>query len=324
MTTPAAASAVRPAERSGLLMGFGAYALWGLFPLYFPLLEPASPLEILAHRFLWSFVFMGLLLTATRSWGVVRATFANRRAMLLLAGATAFIGINWGVYIWAVNTGNVVESSLGYFINPLVLVLFGTLLLGEKLRRLQWVAVGIAGLAVAVLTVGYGRLPWIALVLAFSFGLYALVKKLTQVDPQASLTIETAYAVPFAMVYLGWLSTHGGLTFGAELGNTLLLMAAGIVTAVPLLLFGGAANRVPLSAMGILQYVTPILQFSIGVFVFGEEMPAVRWVGFVIVWIALAVFTIDLVRHSRAQRSARNAEETPATAPLTDGIAETP
>ena len=144
------------------------------------------------------------------------------------------------------------------------------------------------------------------------------------VDPQASLTIETAYAVPFAMVYLGWLSTHGGLTFGAELGNTLLLMTAGVVTAVPLLLFGGAANRVPLSAMGILQYVTPILQFSIGVFVFGEEMPAARWVGFVIVWIALAVFTVDLLRHSRTQRAARAAEETPATAPLTDGVAETP
>jgi chloramphenicol-sensitive protein RarD len=305
-------------------MGFGAYALWGLFPLYFPLLEPASPLEILAHRFLWSFVFMALLLTATRSWGVVRATFTDRRSMLLLAGATAFIGINWGVYIWAVNTGNVVESSLGYFINPLVLVLFGTLLLGEKLRRLQWVAVGIAGLAVAVLTVGYGRLPWIALVLAFSFGLYALVKKLTQVDPQASLTIETAYAVPFTLVYLGWLSTHGGLTFGAQLGNTALLMTAGIVTAVPLLLFGGAANRVPLSAMGILQYVTPILQFSIGVFLFGEEMPPVRWAGFVIVWIALVVFTVDLLRHSRAQRAARAAEDTPATAPLADGVAETP
>ncbi len=305
-------------------MGLGAYGLWGLFPLYFPLLEPASALEILAHRFLWSFVFMALVLTITRSWSKVRATMADRRSMVLLAGATAFIGINWGVYIWAVNTGNVVESSLGYFINPLVLVLFGTLLLGERLRRLQWVAVGIAGLAVVVLTAGYGRLPWIALTLAFSFGLYALVKKLTRVDPQASLTIETAYAVPFTLVYLGWLTANGGLTFGAELGNTLLLMSAGVVTAVPLLLFGGAANRVPLSAMGLLQYLTPILQFTIGVFVFGEDMPPARWAGFVIVWIALAVFTVDLLRHSRAQRSARATQETAATAPITEGVAETP
>jgi chloramphenicol-sensitive protein RarD len=299
-----AAEKAHASTRLGLVFGFAAYGIWGFFPLFFPLLEPASALEILADRFLFSLVFMALLLTLTRGWGRVRLVLRDRHAMLLLLAASALIGTNWGVYIWAVNNGHVVEASLGYFINPLVLVLIGVLVLGERLRRLQWVAVGIAALSVVVLTVGYGKLPWIALVLAFSFAGYGLVKKLAGVDPQAALTIETAYASPFALAYLIWLGATGTLTVGhSSTGNTLLLVSTGVITAIPLLLFGGAANRIPLSTIGLLQYLTPVIQFVIGVWVVGEQMPPGRWIGFVIVWIALAVFTYDLVRTSRSGRS---------------------
>jgi chloramphenicol-sensitive protein RarD len=291
--------------RLGLVMGFSAYALWGFFPLYFPLLEPASPLEILADRFAFSLVFMSVLLTVTRRWGRLRPVVTDRRVMLLLLSASVLIGVNWGVYIWAVNNGHVVEASLGYFVNPLVLVLLGVLVLGERLRRLQWAAVAIAGLAVAVLTVGYGKPPWIALALAFTFAGYGLVKKLAAVSPQEALTVETAYATPLALGYLAYLSATGTLVLGhSSIGNTLLLLGTGVITAVPLLLFGGAANRIALSSMGLLQYVTPCIQLVIGVWVVGEDMPPIRWVGFAIVWIALAVFTIDLVRHGRAGRDA--------------------
>jgi chloramphenicol-sensitive protein RarD len=249
---------------------------------------------------------MALLLTVTRTWGRLRPVARDRRAMLLLLAASLLIGANWGVYIWAVNSGHVVEASLGYFINPLVLVLMGVLFLGERLRRLQWTAVGIAAFAVAVLAVGYGKLPWIALVLAFSFAGYGLVKKLAGVDPQAALTIETAYVSPLSLAYLLWLSTAGTLTFGhSSAGNTVLLMATGVITAIPLLLFGGAANRIPLSTIGLLQYLTPTIQFVIGVWIVGEQMPPARWVGFAFVWVALAVFTYDLLRTGRSQRATR-------------------
>lgn len=304
--TASAAEQARASTRLGLVFGFTAYALWGFFPLFFPLLEPASALEILADRFLFSLVFMAVVLTVTRTWPRLRPVVRDRRAMLLLLAASALIGANWGVYIWGVNSGHVVEASLGYFINPLVLVLMGVVVLGERLRRLQWVAVGIATLAVVVLTVGYGTLPWIALVLAFSFAGYGLVKKLAGVDPQSALTIETAYASPFALVYLLWLAGSGTLTLGhSSVGNTVLLMSTGVITAVPLLLFGGAANRIPLSTVGLLQYLTPTIQFVIGVWVVGEQMPPVRWVGFAIVWLALAVFSWDLLRTGRSNRAAR-------------------
>jgi chloramphenicol-sensitive protein RarD len=309
MTTspaPTPAEEARASTRLGLIFGFAAYGIWGFFPLFFPLLEPASALEILADRFLFSLVFMALLLTVTRTWGRLRPVARDRRAMLLLLAASLLIGANWGVYIWAVNSGHVVEASLGYFINPLVLVLMGVLFLGERLRRLQWTAVGIAAFAVAVLTVGYGKLPWIALVLAFSFAGYGLVKKLAGVDPQAALTIETAYISPLSLAYLLWLSSAGTLTLGhSSAGNTVLLMATGVITAIPLLLFGGAANRIPLSSIGLLQYLTPTIQFVIGVWIVGEQMPPARWVGFAFVWVALAVFTYDLLRTGRSLRATR-------------------
>jgi chloramphenicol-sensitive protein RarD len=295
---PQPAADTRSGMGVGLLAGIGAYALWGLFPLFWPLLEPATPLEILADRFAWSFVFLALFITLTRSWGRLRATMADRRAMWLLLVATVLIATNWGVYIWAVNSGHVVESALGYFINPLVFVLMGTFVLGEKLRRLQWVAVVIAAVAVLVLTLGVGGVPWIALILAFSWSGYGLVKKVVGRDPIATLTIETAYATPLAVGYLVWLQMTGALVFGhSSAGNTALLALTGVVTAVPLVLFGVAANRVPLSTIGVLQYLTPSIQFIIGVTIAGEHMPPSRWIGFAIVWLALVVFIYDGLRY---------------------------
>ncbi|MDA8435070.1 MAG: EamA family transporter RarD [Actinomycetales bacterium] len=294
--------------RLGLLFGVGAYAIWGFFPLYFPLLEPASALEILCERFVFSLVFMAVVLTITRTWSRLSPVLRDRRALLLLSAAAALISVNWGTYIWAVNTGNVVEASLGYFINPLVLVVIGVVLLGERLRPLQWTAVGIATLAVVVLTLGLGKLPWIGLVLAFSFAGYGLIKKVVAVDPQASLTIETAVASPFALAYLVHLQLTGALVLGHHSTSTsLLLVGTGVITAIPLLLFGGAANRIPLTMMGLLQYLTPVIQFVIGVWVVGETMPPARWAGFVIVWIALVVFSYDGLRQGGRNRTARRA-----------------
>ena len=249
---------------------------------------------------------MALVLTATRSWSRVGPVIRDRRSLLLLSLAAALIGINWGVYIWAVNDGNVVEASLGYFINPLVLVVIGVVFLGERLRRLQWVAVGVATLAVVVLTIGLGRLPWIALALAFSFAGYGTIKKVVGADPMASLTVETAVASPFALAWLVHLQQTGALVLGHDTTRTsLLLMGTGVITAIPLLLFGAAANRVPLTMMGLLQYLTPIIQFAIGVVVLGETMPPARWVGFVIVWVALVVFSYDGLRQGGRNRTAR-------------------
>jgi chloramphenicol-sensitive protein RarD len=292
--------------RLGLLFGIGAYSIWGFFPLYFPLLEPASPIEILCERFVFSLVFLAVLLTVSRTWSRLLPVVRDRRALVLLGAAAALIGVNWGVYIWAVNTGNVVEASLGYFINPLVLVLIGVVLLGERLRPLQWTAVGIAALAVLVLTIGLGRLPWIGLVLAFSFAGYGTIKKIVGADPMASLTVETAIASPFALAYLVHLQLIGTLVLGHHSASTSLLLAGtGVITAIPLLLFGGAANRLPLTTMGLLQYLTPTIQFVIGVRIDGETMSPARWAGFLIVWVALAVFTYDGLRQGGRNRTAR-------------------
>lgn len=312
-----AAQRAHATARLGLLFGIGAYAIWGFFPLYFPLLAPATPVEILSERFVFSLVFMAILLSVTRGWGKLRPVLAQPRLVAMIFGAGLLIAVNWGVYIYGVNSDQVVEASLGYFINPLVTVLMGVLILGERLRRLQWVAVGIATVAVLVLTFGVGKLPWIALVLAFSFGGYGLLKKVAGVDPQASLALETAFMSPFALAYLIYLQVQGQLVlFHYSTQVTVLLMGLGVVTAVPLLLFAGAANRVPLSTMGVLQYLTPIIQFIIGVWVFDEVMPPVRWAGFAIVWVALLVFTYDGLRQGRANRAARRDDA------LAEGVTE--
>ena len=289
-----------PETRKGLILGVTAYLLWGAFPLYWPLLEPAGAIEILAHRILWSMVTMGLVVLLLRRTARVRALARDRRVLTLLTLSALTITVNWAAYIWGVNNGRVVETSLGYFINPLVTVLMGVLILGERLRRLQWVAMAIGFLAVVVLTWDYGRPPWVALVLAFSFGTYGLAKKTADVPAIEGLTFETMLIAPLAAAYVGWLAFTGEADFGAHgAGHALLLTTTGIVTAVPLLCFGAAAIRVPLVSLGLMQYLAPVLQFALGVFWLGEDMPAGRWAGFALVWVALVVFTTDAVRHRR-------------------------
>jgi chloramphenicol-sensitive protein RarD len=289
-------------SRRGFLLGVAAYSLWGAFPLYWPLLEPAGAVEILAHRVLWSAVTMAVVVVVLRRTRPVMAVVRDRRRFRLLAFAAVVISLNWAAYIWGVNNGRVVETSLGYFINPLVTVLMGVLILGERLRRLQWVAVAIASLAVVVLTLDYGRLPYVALVLAFTFGSYGLAKKQANVDAVTSLTVETAVIAPVAGTYVAWLVATGASSVGSEgLGHALLFATTGIVTAIPLLCFGAAAIRVPLVVLGLLQYLAPVIQFALGVLVFQEDMPSGRWIGFGLVWVALVIFTVEAINHRRRQ-----------------------
>ena len=291
-----------PDQRQGLLLGTAAYVLWGGFPLYFPLLEPAGAFEILAHRILWSAVTMGLLVLLLRRTREFRALVNDRRTFWILCGAAAVISVNWATYIYGVTNDRVVETSLGYFINPLVTVLMGVVILGEQLRRLQWVAMGIATLAVVVLTIDYGRPPWVALILAFSFGTYGLAKKTANVGAVESLTLETLLVAPIAATYVAVLVVTGASNFASHgLDHALLFCSAGIVTAVPLICFGAAATRVSMVSLGLLQYLAPILQFALGVLWFGEDMPPGRWLGFLLVWIALAVFTYEAIAHRRRQ-----------------------
>ncbi|HEU4489734.1 MAG TPA: EamA family transporter RarD [Jiangellales bacterium] len=286
--------------RHGALYGVAAYTLWGLFPLYWPLLEPAGAVEILAHRIVWSLVVVVVLLSLGGRLAALRRL--GRRAYVLLSVAAVVITVNWGTYIWGVNNEHVVETSLGYFVNPLVTVLMGVVVLGERLRPAQWGAVALASVAVIVLTLDYGRPPWIALTLAFSFATYGLLKKKAGVGAAESLAVETGVLVLPAAAYLLWLGARGAGTFGTQgLGHAVLLAGAGLVTAVPLLFFSAAATRVPLTTLGLLQYLAPTFQFAIGVFLYGEPLPPVRLVGFVLVWAALAVFTVEVLEHRRRQ-----------------------
>jgi len=289
-------------QRRGLLYGLGAYGSWGLFPAFFPLLKPAGAFEVLAHRIVWTLLFMAVLLVATRRLGDLRSL--RGRTWGLLVGASALISINWGIYIYAVNNGHVVDAALGYFINPLVSVALGVVLFGERLGRAQLTALVIALAAVLVLAVTAGELPVISLVLAASFGCYGAVKKVVPVDPRISVGVESALAAPVALGYLAVLGLAGMSTFtGHGAGHVALLLLCGPITAVPLLLFAGAAQRLPLVTMGLLQYLTPALQMAWGVFVGHEPMPAGRWAGFILIWIALLVFTADAVRCGRMSRA---------------------
>ncbi len=292
-------------QRRGFLFGLGAYTLWGLFPLYWPLLDPASPLEILAHRIVWSLLFVAALVWLRHRMSTVRAALLDRRTRLALGVCSLVITVNWFLYIWAVNNHHVVESSLGYYINPLVTVLLAVFVLGERLRRLQWAAITIAAAGVLWLTIEYGRLPWIAIVLALSFGTYGLAKKKANVGAVQGLAIETMVLAPIALGYLLVLQAGGGGTFaGNGVGHIALLVGSGVATALPLLCFGAAATRIPLSMIGMLQYLTPTLQFLIGVLLYHEPMTSQRWIGFVLVWSALALFTAEsLSRRRRRQRS---------------------
>lgn len=284
----------------GLSFGLSAYVLWGLFPLYWPLLEPASPLEIVAHRAAWTSVFCLLILAYQQNLKQTFQLMFTKRVFIRLAAASAMVSINWLVYIWATINGHVVEAALGYYINPLIMIAFGVLLLKEQMRKLQWAAVGLGAIGVLVLTIDYGRLPWIALALALSWGSYGLIKKQLNLGALEGLAIETMISfIPYAG-YLIYIGNQGEGQWGHGISLTVLLTAAGAVTAIPLLLFNGAATRLPYSTIGLLQYITPTLQFSIGVWVIHESMPAARWIGFVIIWGALVALGFDLLKSTNS------------------------
>jgi chloramphenicol-sensitive protein RarD len=270
-----------------------------MFPLYWPLLEPANPLEIVSHRAVWTLVFCLIVLAITHALKSTLATFRRPKVAAKLFLASVLISINWLIYIWATNNNHVVEASLGYYINPLIIIAFGVLLLKEKMRKMQWVAVSIATVGVIILTVDYGRLPWVALGLALSWGTYGLVKKQLGLGALEGLAIETMIAfIPYC-AYLIFIGSKGEGQLGNGAGLTILLISAGAVTAIPLLLFNGSTTRLPYSTIGLLQYITPTIQFSIGVWVNNEAMPTARWVGFIFIWLALITLATDLLKSGR-------------------------
>jgi len=290
----------------GLVYGISAYTLWGVLPLFFLLLRPATAVEIVAWRIVLSLIFCALLLTVTRGWPALVRILRDRRTVLIMGGAGALILVNWLVYVYATLSDHVVEAALGYFTNPIVTVLLGVFVLRERLRVLQWVAIGVSAVAVLVLAINYGEFPFIALALAFSFGCYGLIKKQVggRVDAVSGLTIETAWLTVPASIALVVLAGSGVLTIGTVSPlQTVAILFAGVVTAVPLLLFAAAARRLPLTHLGLTQYFAPLLQFLIGVFVLQEDMPPARWLGFGLVWVALVLLTWDMFRSGRAGRA---------------------
>ncbi|WP_029136180.1 EamA family transporter RarD [Nakamurella lactea] len=289
--------------RRGVVAGVSAYLIWGLFPLYWPLLEPAGAVEILAHRMIWSLLAMALVLTALRQWRAIRAI--PLRVWLLVALAAALIAVNWGVYIYAVNNGQVIGASLGYFMNPLVSVLIGVLALGERLRPVQWTAVGLGVAAAVVISISGGRIPYLSVVLALSFGCYGLVKKVVPLTPTVSLTAEgMVLAIPAAATVIALQASGDGTLTDNGIGHVVLLLLTGVVTVIPLLAFGRAAQALPLSVLGLLQYLTPVVQFLLGVLWAHESMPPARWAGFGLIWCALVLLSADALRRARRSRVA--------------------
>ncbi len=284
-----------------MLYGLSAYLIWGSFPLIIAAASFADPFEVVVWRVVFGFIFAALLVSIVGGWKEILQIVKSGQRLKWVAVASLMIYINWVVYVVAVATGNVIESSLGYFINPLVTVLFAVLLLKEKLRPMQWVALSIGAVAVVVLTLDYGRLPFIAIALAVSFGIYSLAKNRVgkKIPALQSFTIESGLVVPVALVQLWLVSQSAQIMLFSGLVETSILVGFGILTAIPLILFGAAASRVPLSTIGFIQYLTPTIQFSIGFFVFGEPMPAVRWVGFALVWVSLAILTVDALKRKR-------------------------
>ncbi|MFI7483655.1 EamA family transporter RarD [Kocuria sp. M1R5S2] len=305
-TAPGPAPDEQSRTRAGVLSGFGAYGIWGLLPLYFVALEPATPTEIVALRVLFSLAFCLILLAATGGLGPLGRALRSPRTLAALTLAGVLIGVNWFLYTVATTTGNTLEASLGYFINPLVAILLGVVVLREKMRPLQWAAVAVGFVAVVVMAVFYGQVPWLSLGLAFSFGFYGLVKNRMGGSYPAivTLTVETIALAPLAAWVVAVLSADGRLTLGTEgTGHLLLLLSAGVITAVPLILFGMAATRLPLSTVGMIQYVAPLGQFLLAVVAFGEQMPLVRWIGFGFVWIAVVMLVLDAARAPRVRRA---------------------
>jgi len=295
---------------SGLAFAIGSYFLWGFLPVLFYLLRSASAVEVVSWRIVLALLFCAVLLTVMRGWGRLVALLRDRRAVLTLALAAVLIVVNWLVYVYASANGHVVEASLGYFTNPIVTVLLGVVLLRERLRPAQWVAVGVSAIAVLVIAIGYGSFPWIALTLAASFGLYGLVKKRVgpAADAVSGLTVETAVLTPVAAVALVVLGSTVGLSVaGAGPVHLLLILSLGFATATPLILFAAAARRIPLVYLGLVQYLTPIMQLVIGVLFLHEQMPPERWLGFGIVWVALVILTVDMFVHQRRGQGATSA-----------------
>lgn len=300
-----------PGASTGALAAFGAYIVWGVVPLYWPLLHHSTPLEILAHRIVWS-AAIGLILVPLLARRVWRRQLAGARTMRTLALAAVLIAVNWGTYIWAVTHGNVTQAALGYYINPILSIVIGVILLAERLAPVQWFAIGLTTVAVIVLTVDYGAPPWAALTLATSFGIYGVLKKRVRVDAVVSSTTESMLLLVPAVAYLVWLQTRGRGTFlNFGLPYDLLLISSGLVTSVPLLLFSFAAPRIPLSTLGMLQYIAPTLQFLLAWLHFHEHLSPARWVGFFLVWMALMILS------GHALHRARSARRTPA--PSTPG-----
>jgi chloramphenicol-sensitive protein RarD len=300
-------------QRRGYLSGLAAYVIWGFFPLYFHHLLPASAVEILSHRVIWSLVFVALITTVIRRWRNVAALTRERAKLGGIALAGLVVAVNWFVYIYGVNSGHVVETSLGYFINPLISVLFGVVVFRERLRGVQWLAIAIGSLAVVVIAYDYGRLPWIALTLAISFATYGLIKKRVGAPPTDGLLLESSVLVIPAMAYVIWLAAAGKSTFtSVSAAHTVLLVLAGALTAIPLLLFADSANRIPMTSLGVLQYTAPILQFLTGVYFMHEPMPGSLLIGFGLVWLAIIVFTWDAIRHARKGRVTLIVTEEPA------------
>lgn len=296
-------------ESRGILMAAGAYLAWVIFPIYFKSLQHVPPLEILSHRVVWSLLFLVGMLTWQQRWAWLSSARRSRSVLLTYAAAAALLGANWYIYIWAVNNGHILDGSLGYFINPLVSVLLGIVFLHEKLRVGQFVALAIATIGVVYMTVMYGQLPWIALSLACTFALYGLIKKKAPLPAAQGLTLETAFLFPLALTYLLFLEVQGVGSFGhAGASTNVLLALSGVITAVPLMLFASAAQLIPLSVLGIMQYIAPTGQFVVAVYVYGEDFPPYKLVGFGIVWLALLIFWAEgYITRRRALR--------PATAP---------
>ena len=279
--------------RKGMLSGIAAYALWGFFPIYWKWLQGVPALQLLGHRIVWSFLLLLVVILVTRQWNDFRSQF-NLQTFRIYLVAAILIGVNWLTYVWAVNEGFIVETSLGYFINPLLSVLMGVLFLRERLRGAQWVPITLAAIGVAYLTFAYGRPPWIALLLAFTFGFYGLTKKLAPLGSVFGLTLETGILFLPALLYLGWVQVDGtAALLHSSVTADALMIGAGLVTTVPLLMFASAAKQIPLTLLGILQYLAPTIQFLIGIFVYREPFDASRLIGFGLVWLALVIFWVE-------------------------------
>jgi chloramphenicol-sensitive protein RarD len=291
----------RSSHSTGLLLGVSAYLIWGSFPLIISATSFANPFEVVVWRVVFGFLFAALVLTVIRGWGKIIELLKSPKQLRWLAVASIFIFINWETYVVAVATGNTIESSLGYFINPLITIVFAVVFLGERLRTPQWVALAIGFVAVAVLTVDYGRPPWIAFVLAISFAIYSLAKNKVggKIQATQSFALESLLVMPIALGQLAFLASMEHITLLDSPGNAFVLIGFGIMTAVPLILFGAAASRIPLSTIGFIQYMTPVLQFLTAFFILREPMPAVRWIGFGLVWLSLIVLTFDAIRNKR-------------------------